>query len=141
MTVSENTISKIGATHPGEVALELRRSFYGLKPAGSLWSQLIHARLSDAGYVRCLSDMCLYHKREVCKLFVVGVYIDDLLATATSVAAVESLIVSLAALSIKDLGHVNKFLGMRVELGSDACISLIRRRPSKSSFVLINERC
>ena len=63
--------------------------------------------------------MCLYHKREGSELVVVGVYVDDLLVTGTSVAAVENFFVSLASLSIKDLGYVNKFLGMRVELGSD----------------------
>ena len=31
MTVSESTLRKIGATHPGEVVLELQRSLYGLK--------------------------------------------------------------------------------------------------------------
>ena len=67
----------------------------------------------------CLSDMCLYHKREGGELVVVGVYADDLLVTGTSVAAVEYFFVSFASLSIKDLGYVNKFLGMRVELGSD----------------------
>uniref|UniRef100_A0AAV1UMW7 Uncharacterized protein n=1 Tax=Peronospora matthiolae TaxID=2874970 RepID=A0AAV1UMW7_9STRA len=119
MTVSESTLRNVGAMHPGEVVLELRRSLYGLKQAGRLWSQLLHARLSDAGYVRCVSDMCLYHKRDGEELVVVGVYVDDLLATGTSVAAVESFFASLASLSIKDLGHVHKFLGMRVELGSD----------------------
>ena len=63
--------------------------------------------------------MCLYHKRDGGELVVVGVYVDDLLATCTSVAAVERFFASLASLSIKDLGHVHKFLGMRVELGND----------------------
>ena len=61
--------------------------------------------------------MCLYHKLEGGELVVVGVYVNDLLATGMSVAAVESFFVSLASPSIKDLGHVNKFL--RVEIGSD----------------------
>ena len=58
MTVSESSMRKIGAKHTSEVVLELRRSLYGLKQAGRLWSHLFCARLSDAGYVRCLSDMC-----------------------------------------------------------------------------------
>uniref|UniRef100_A0AAV1VF06 Reverse transcriptase Ty1/copia-type domain-containing protein n=1 Tax=Peronospora matthiolae TaxID=2874970 RepID=A0AAV1VF06_9STRA len=32
--------------------------------------------------------MCLYHKRDGDELVFVGVYVDDLLATGTSVAAV-----------------------------------------------------
>ncbi|CAI5703666.1 unnamed protein product [Peronospora effusa] len=35
----------------------------------------------------------------------------DLLSTGTSVAAVEKFFLSLASMSIKDLGHVNKYLG------------------------------
>ena len=63
--------------------------------------------------------MFLNHKRDGDELVVVGVYIDDLLATGTSVAAVKSFFASSKSLSIKDLGHVHKFLGMRVELESD----------------------
>lgn len=42
----------------------LALSLYGLKQAGRLWSQLLHVRLNDAGYVRCVSDMCLYYKND-----------------------------------------------------------------------------
>ena len=49
------------------------------------------------------------HVPHFCELVVIGVYVDDLLATGTSVAAVESFLLSLLSLSIKDLGHVNKF--------------------------------
>ena len=46
MTLSESTLRKIGATHTGEVVLELRRSLYRLKQAGRRWVQLLHTRLS-----------------------------------------------------------------------------------------------
>lgn len=52
---------------------------------------------------------------------VVVIYVNNRLATGTSVAAVESFFVSL---SIKDLVHVHKFLGMRVELGSDGAYQI-----------------
>uniref|UniRef100_A0AAV1TB36 Reverse transcriptase Ty1/copia-type domain-containing protein n=1 Tax=Peronospora matthiolae TaxID=2874970 RepID=A0AAV1TB36_9STRA len=79
-----------------------------------MWSQLLHSKLSTAGFTRCESDMCFYWKREGDDLVVVGVYVDDLLATGTSAAAVERFFASLASLSIKDLGRVSKLLGMRV---------------------------
>ena len=47
-----------------------------------------------------MSDMCLYHKRDGDELVVVGVYVDDMLATGTSVAAVKSFFASLKSLSI-----------------------------------------
>ena len=56
-----------------------------------------------------MSDICLYHKRDSGELFVADVYVDYLLATEMSVAAVERFFVSFASLPIKDLGRVNKF--------------------------------
>lgn len=47
------------------------------------------------------------------------IYVDDLLATGTDAAAVHRFFASLGSLSIKDLGAVNKFLGMRVEIDND----------------------
>uniref|UniRef100_A0AAV1TI68 Uncharacterized protein n=1 Tax=Peronospora matthiolae TaxID=2874970 RepID=A0AAV1TI68_9STRA len=76
--------------------------------------QLLHSKLSTAGFKRCKSDMCFYWKHDGDDLVVVGVYVDDLLATGKSAAAVERFFASLASLSINDLDRVSKFLGMRV---------------------------
>ena len=72
MTLSDGTLREVGAAHAGEVFLELQRILYGLKQAGRLWSQLLHARLSDASFTRCAADICLYDKRDG-ELFVVGI--------------------------------------------------------------------
>ena len=47
---------------------------------------------------------------------IVGVYVDDLLVTASSPRMIELFFEAMACLSIKDLGEVRKFLGMRVSL-------------------------
>ena len=47
------------------------------------------------------------------------VYVDDLLATGTDTAAVERFFNQLGSLSIKDLGVVSKFIGMRVAMEDD----------------------
>ena len=119
MDVSGNTLREIGAASSGEVVLELRKSLYGLKKAGCLRIQLIHAWLTGAEFVRCVTDMCLYFRHDDKELDVVGVYVDDLLATGASTAAVEKLFEGPATLHIKELGHFIKFLGMRVELNDD----------------------
>ena len=75
--------------------------------------------------------MCLYHKRDREELAVVGVYVGELLATGTSVAAVESFFASLASLSIKNFGHFYKFLGMRVQLGSDGAYRIDQEKAIK----------
>ena len=50
---------------------------------------------------------------------VVGTYVDDLLATGASAAAVERLFEGLKTLQMKDVGRVHKFLGIRVELAEN----------------------
>nr|CCA23978.1 OSIGBa0134J07.9 putative [Albugo laibachii Nc14] len=50
---------------------------------------------------------------------VVGVYVDELLATATSQERVDEVFVLLTMLQIKDLGAVSKFLGMRITHPAD----------------------
>uniref|UniRef100_A0AAV1U9U6 Reverse transcriptase Ty1/copia-type domain-containing protein n=1 Tax=Peronospora matthiolae TaxID=2874970 RepID=A0AAV1U9U6_9STRA len=80
--------------------------------------------------------MFLYHKGDNGNLVVFGVYIDDLLATGTSVADVESFFASLASLSIKGLGRAHKFLWMRVKLGIDGANRIDQEKASRSSCVL-----
>lgn len=63
--------------------------------------------------------MCFYWKKDGSNLVVVGVYVHDLLATDTNVEAVDRFFGSLGILSIKDLGAVSKFLGMRVAVDDD----------------------
>ena len=64
-------------------------------------------------------------------MVVVGVFVDDLLATGTSVAAVESFFASLASLSINNLGHAHMFMGMRVELGSEGAYRIDQEEDTK----------
>ena len=71
----------MGAKDKQEVVLELRKSLYGLKKAGRLWNQLLHQKLNEARFRQCISDMCLYWKCDNIGIVVVGVYVDDLLAT------------------------------------------------------------
>lgn len=94
-------------------------------------------RINDAGYVRCVSDMCLYHKRNGEEMFAVGFYVDDPLATGTRVASGEKLFMSLASLSIKDLGQVHKLLVCEWNSEAAERNASTRRRPSKSSYLLM----
>ena len=44
---------------PGDV-LRLRKSLYGLKQAGRVWNQTLHATLAKLGFSRLQSDASLY---------------------------------------------------------------------------------
>ena len=131
--MSDDTLRELGASNSGEVVLELRKSLYSLKKAGRIWSQLLHARLTDAEFVRCVTEMCLYFRRDDEELVVVGVYVDDLLAVGTSAAAVEKLFEVLAKLQIKDSGCVHKLFSACVSsLATTAATALIKKKRSKN---------
>jgi hypothetical protein len=100
--------------------LKLQRSLYGLKQAGRLWNNLLHDELIRLGYSRCMTDLCLYFKRSNKDIAVVGIYVDDLLVTATDGRLINDLFKNLKSLEVKDLGVVEKFLGMRVKFSSDS---------------------
>ena len=91
-------------------------SLYGLKQAGRLWSQLLHNKFEEAEFSRCTTDMCIYYKSMGNDMIVVGVYVDDVLVTATTAALVQDFFISMGSLSIKDLKNVQKFLNMQTEL-------------------------
>ncbi len=89
------------------------------RQAGRLWNNLLHAQLIDISYTRCKTDLYLYFRCKERDIAIVGVYVDDLLATATRPQLVEVLFTSLQTLEVKDLGVVRKFLGMRIEFKPD----------------------
>ena len=116
MAVKEKEMKDLNAKTPNDLALLLKKSLYGLKQAGRLWSKLLDSKLRQSGYQQCTTDMCLYFKYKGKTCTVVGVYVDDLLVTGTEQSAVDEFFKDMISLSIKDLGIVNKFLGLRIEL-------------------------
>ncbi|DBA01474.1 TPA: hypothetical protein N0F65_005593 [Lagenidium giganteum] len=48
-----------------------------------LWSKLLHTKRVQLGFTPCVTGPCLYFKRDAHGTTLVGVYVDDLLVTAT----------------------------------------------------------
>ena len=116
MKIQDGTLRKFGVQDKSYLALQLKKSLYGLKQVGRLRSQLLLSELAKLGFTQCTTDMCLYTKKTDGGTTIVGVYVDDLLVTGTEPSAVDSFFAEMACLSIKDLGVVSKFLGLRIEL-------------------------
>ena len=112
MKIKDENLKELGVSRASEVALELKKSLYGLKQAGRLWSQLLHTRLKESGFEECISDLWLYYKRDCDDMTVVGVYVDDFLVTETKAASVDWFLGAMESLSIKSLGEVSRFLGI-----------------------------
>ena len=77
---------------------------------------MLHDKLEEASFTRCTTDMCSYFKRSKCDMTIIDVYVDELLETTSSAAMVHELFLSMGTLSIKDLGEVRKFIGMRIDV-------------------------
>nr|BAP68978.1 RxLR effector candidate protein [Hyaloperonospora arabidopsidis Emoy2] len=115
MKIRCEVCENLGATRANELALELRKALYGLKLAGWLWGDLLHAKLESLNFTQCLTDTCVYWKHMQADFVIFGEYVDDLLVTATRSNMVDDSFGELKELSVKDLGTVSKFLGMRID--------------------------
>lgn len=114
MELTDEELATHGVKSASELALCLERNLYGLKQAGRLWHQLLHATLVGAGYTQCITDTCLYYKTDSGGTTLVETYVDDLLVTATSTEPVHAFFAEMASLELNDLGPAEKFLGMRI---------------------------
>nr|CCA18616.1 PREDICTED: similar to pol polyprotein putative [Albugo laibachii Nc14]CCA20572.1 PREDICTED: similar to pol polyprotein putative [Albugo laibachii Nc14] len=115
MTVTQDTLDRVGVKEPDELVLLLGWSLYGLKQAGILWHQLLRDTLLKIDFVQCIQDPCLFYKADEDGVAIVGVYVDDLLITGTTVERIDQFFTDIKVLDLKDLGIVERFLGMRIE--------------------------
>lgn len=63
----------------------LKRSIYGLKQLLRCWSHALDDHLKEMGFKQTPSDPCLYvHPDSDGEIFVVGVYVDDIILGESS---------------------------------------------------------
>ncbi|KAG3105785.1 hypothetical protein PI125_g13359 [Phytophthora idaei] len=93
-------------------SLILEKGLYGLNQSGRLWNYLLRGILVSLGFQQCYTDSCLYTKSERDGTTLVGIYVDDILVTATSENKVGRFFDDMQIVELKDLGVVSKFLGI-----------------------------
>ncbi|OWY96856.1 hypothetical protein PHMEG_00032766, partial [Phytophthora megakarya] len=114
MTLSEEQLRKLGVSDQIRVCLRLVKSLYGLKQAERLWNKLLLETLvNDAGMTQSVTDACVYFKITNKGTTFVDVYVDDLLATATSEELLLEFEQDMASMELK-VGLAEIFLGMRI---------------------------
>uniref|UniRef100_A0AAV1VME2 Reverse transcriptase Ty1/copia-type domain-containing protein n=1 Tax=Peronospora matthiolae TaxID=2874970 RepID=A0AAV1VME2_9STRA len=62
--------------------------------------------------IKGYTDSCSYIQEDIKGKTLVGIYVDDLLATGTSVKKVDEFFNGMKVVELKDLGAVAKFLGI-----------------------------
>jgi hypothetical protein len=118
--LTSEELNKLGVQNEKQVTLKLKKSLYGLKQAGRLWNDMLNEFLvNKLSFQRCKTDRCMYVKVVGPDIIVVGIYVDDILATGTRKQVVDDFFEDAKQMEIKYLGKVNKFLGIRVSQDED----------------------
>jgi hypothetical protein len=76
-------------TEKGELYVKLEKALYGSLQASKLWYQNLSSVLKKNGFKANFNDPCVFNKWVGKKCITVGVYVDDLLITATSKTLIE----------------------------------------------------
>jgi hypothetical protein len=94
---------------------KLHKALYGLKQAPSAWNVKLDKTLIDLGFVRCPLEHALYKRDKDKGTLLVGVYVDDMIVTGTSVSNITHVKEQMKTMfSMSDLGLLNYYRGLEV---------------------------
>lgn len=97
----------------GEKVLRLRKSLYGLKQAARSWNTKLDKSLIKCGFKQSEADDCLYIKKSGKERFYIVCHVDDMVFAATTNSQINETFERLSEeFDMKDLGHVQEFLGV-----------------------------
>ncbi|KAL0386182.1 UNVERIFIED_CONTAM: Retrovirus-related Pol polyprotein from transposon RE1 [Sesamum radiatum] len=98
---------------------KLQKSLYGLKQASRQWNHEFTQRLGELGFTQPIHDYCLFTKGSSGEFLALLVYVDDILIMGPEESAIIAVKQHLDSLfTIKDLGYVKYFLGLKVDRSS-----------------------
>ena len=61
-----------------ELVCRLSKSIHGLKQSPRCWNTALHRKLDGMGIVQSTSDPCVYKEDSGGDIFIIGVYVDDI---------------------------------------------------------------
>lgn len=97
----------------------LLKALYGLRQAPRAWYARLRKCLEGLGFEKCPYEHAVYVKREGNECLIIGVYVDDLLVTGTSVENIKRFKEQMCCeFDMSDLGKLSYYLGIEVEQGS-----------------------
>jgi hypothetical protein len=104
--------------------LQLHKALYGLHQAPRVWNKKRDEKMSTLGFAKCASDSAIYCHGTRNERLIVGVYVDDLVITGSSVSSIKRFKDQMSSLfKMSDLGLLSYYLGIEAKQG-DVGISL-----------------
>jgi hypothetical protein len=117
----------VHSDYPNHVC-KLYKSLYELKQAPRAWFECFTSHLLTIGFTASTADPSLFVFRQGSTLLYLLLYVDDIILTGNSTAAITSSITQLAVtFELKDLGPLRYFLGLQIEYGTD-CLLVHQRK-------------
>lgn len=105
-----------GVEKSSDIVWKLNKSLYGLKQSPRIWYLTLAKVLTDNGFKSCVSDPCLFWKRNCLILL----YVDDILITGkTSEDINKAANILKSKFVMKDMGQPKMFLGININKLSD----------------------
>lgn len=96
---------------------KLIKVLYGLCQAPRAWYAKLNKSLEDLGFVRCPHEHAVYIKRKGGEILIVGVYVDDLLITGTSIDVITEFKQQMSdQFEMNNLGKLSYYLGIEVSM-------------------------
>ena len=98
---------------------KLRCSLYGLKQARRAWFEKFRSTLLSFSFIQSQYDSSLFLHTSTSGIFILLVYVDDIIITGTDCGVITKLLQLLdATLHMKDLSQLTYFLGLEVHYRS-----------------------
>ena len=98
----------------------LRRALYGLKQAPRAWFAKFNSTIFHLGYTASLYDSALFLRRTDKSTILLLLYVDDMIITGDDLNGIQELKDFLSQqFEMKDLGHLNYFLGLEITHSTD----------------------
>jgi hypothetical protein len=95
--------------------LRLRKAMYGLRQAPRAWNSKLDDTLKKMNFIQSEHEHVMYMRSRGDDILLVGVYVDDLVITGSSLAAVEEFKEEMKrAFLMSDLGLLSFYLGIEV---------------------------
>ncbi|KAK1419766.1 hypothetical protein QVD17_29081 [Tagetes erecta] len=102
---------------------KLNRALYGLRQAPRAWNERLDKTMRKLEFKRCPREPSVYTKIANGELLVIGVYVDDLVVTGSSLEEIKKFKTQMMLeFKMKDMGLLTYYLGIEVDQRDDGII-------------------